>query len=267
VTLAVDEYGDGEPLVLIHGLGTDRAVWSDAAPLLARRRRVLAIDLPGFGDSAPAGGGFDLEQVAAAVATDLSDLTGGGYDLLGHSLGGAIALMVARARPTEVKRLILSAPAGFRPRSEAVARVVGRSAPALLHARRLLGTPLMGSAVARRALLWGALHDAGRLSPARAESMLRASHRARRLPEATRAAVAADLADQLRAVEVPVAFVWGERDPLMPEATTDGIRRCRPEAPAELVLDAGHVIQVEQPELFAAAVERLLAQLDRVTVS
>jgi pimeloyl-ACP methyl ester carboxylesterase len=267
MALAVDEYGEGEPLLLIHGLGTDRGVWADAAPLLAHGRRVIAIDLPGFGDSPPAGEGFDLRDVAVAIDDGLRERIPTPYRVLGHSLGGAVALMLARTRPDRVAGLILSAPAGFRPRSEPLARAAARSAPALLHARRLVGGRLVRSPVARRALLWGALHDAGRIAPERARSMLEASGRARRLPEATRAAVTADLAGQLRATEIPAGMMWGERDPLMPEPTTEAIRRCRPEAPVELVRDAGHVTQVEQPELFAAAVDRLLMQLDPVTVS
>lgn len=264
--LALDRYGSGEPLVLIHGLGTNRRVWSEVASALARRLSAIAIDLPGFGDSPPAGEGFALDQVADHIHAGLREQPP--YDLLGHSLGGAIALTLARRHPERVRRLILSAPAGFRTRPRPLAQALGAVAPALLRGRRIIGGPLVQSPTARRALLWGALHDARGISATRARSMLEASRGASRLGEATEAALQADLASDLEALDCPVGLIWGERDPLMPEATTDAIRSHRPDAPVEVIPDAGHVVQLERPEQFAEAVDRLLNALaDRITVS
>jgi pimeloyl-ACP methyl ester carboxylesterase len=266
--LGLDEYGTGDPLVLVHGLGTNRGVWRDAAPYLSRGRRAIAIDLPGFGDSPPAGRGFDLVEVAWAVADSLDRQIGGDFDLLGHSLGGAIALTLARCRPDRIRRLILSAPAGFRPRSRPLADAVASAAPALLRGRGLLGAPLMRSPAARRLVLWGALHDPARISEERARSMLTASRGATRLREAASAAMTADLARDLSEAEVPVGITFGTRDPLMPPATIELIRRCRPDAPIEAVPDAGHVAQLERPGVFAEATENLLRGLEEpVTVS
>lgn len=268
MALALDEYGAGPPLVLIHGLGTNRGVWRETARPLGRHHRVIAVDLPGFGESEPAGEGFELDQVAGAVSGALGAAVGSGYDLLGHSLGGAVALTMARRDPESLRRLILSAPAGFRPRSRALVEGIAAAVPGLLRARRAIGGPLLESGMARRALLWGALHDAGRISPYRAQLMLNASRGASRLREATRAALTADLAHELSAVEVPVGFIWGTRDPLMPGGTTASITRCRPEAPVEVVAGAGHVAQLEQSGLFTRAVEKVLSRLEAaVTVS
>jgi pimeloyl-ACP methyl ester carboxylesterase len=267
VGLALDEAGAGEPLVLIHGLGTDRGVWNETSDALAERHRVIALDLPGFGESAPAGPGFDLGEVADVVAAEVGGRVGGGFDLLGHSLGGAVALTLARRHPGAVRRLILSAPAGFRPRSRPLATGVATAAPALLRGRRLIGTRLVGSVAARRLLLWGALSDAGRISPDRAQMMLDASRGAQRLRPAAEAALTADLAEDLGAVEVPVGLIWGTRDPLMPPETTETIRRCRPEAPVALVPEAGHVAQLERPELFVEAVDRVLSEMQRAVTT
>jgi pimeloyl-ACP methyl ester carboxylesterase len=265
VRLALDQRGAGEPLVLIHGLGTDRGVWDEASDSLAQRHRVIVLDLPGFGDSAPAGPGFDLGEVADVVAAGIEERIGGSFDLLGHSLGGAVALTLARRRPGVVRRLVLSAPAGFRPRPRPLAAGVATAAPALLRGRRLIGTRLVGSVSARRFLLWGALSDAGRISPDRAQTMLDASRGARRLREAAQAALTADLAEDLGSADLPVGLIWGTRDPLMPPDTTEAIRRCRPEAPVALVPEAGHVAQLERPELFVEAVDRVLAEMPVTT--
>ena len=89
VKIAVDASGTGEPFVLLHGLGASRRLWHRAAPLLvASGRRVLAPDLPGFGDSPPAGPGFEFAAVTDALARALRRRARGPFDLLGSSLGG-----------------------------------------------------------------------------------------------------------------------------------------------------------------------------------
>ncbi|HYZ29871.1 MAG TPA: alpha/beta fold hydrolase, partial [Thermoleophilaceae bacterium] len=110
--LGLDDTGDGEPLVLVHGLATTRLIWRHVVPLLARERRVIAIDVPGFGASPPAGEGFDLEQVADAIDDGLAAAgVDERYDLAGHSMGGALALVLAGRRLERVRRLVLCAPA------------------------------------------------------------------------------------------------------------------------------------------------------------
>jgi pimeloyl-ACP methyl ester carboxylesterase len=135
--LAVDETGSGEPLVLIHGIATDRRIWEFVVPELARSRRVVTLDLPGFGQSAPAGEDFDLERVAGRIARGLAGRgLRGPVDLVGHSLGGGVAITLAAMRPRLVRRLILVAPAGLRPFPAPISRLLATSADAALAARR-----------------------------------------------------------------------------------------------------------------------------------
>jgi pimeloyl-ACP methyl ester carboxylesterase len=138
------------------------------------------------------------------------------------------------------------------------------AAPIALAARRRLGSPIARFDLARRALLWGAIHDPSRLSTDQARSMLEASRGATALREGARAAIGADLAADLETVEAPVGFIWGDHDPVMPHETQELLRRIRPEAPVRVVPDTGHVAQLERPEEFAEALDRLL---DSITVS
>jgi pimeloyl-ACP methyl ester carboxylesterase len=265
--LEVEEHGSGSPLVLVHGLGTNRGVWRAVVPLLGSTHRLIALDLPGFGDSPPLGPGFSIDEAAGSVGEAVAERLEGPYDLLGHSLGGAVALMLARQRPDAVRSLILCAPAGFRPRARPVADAVAAAAPVLLRARRL-GRPLASSAAGRRALLWGAVHDGARLSEDDAIGILEASAGSRRLGEAARAAILADLAGELERVSCPVGLLWGGRDPLMSPDTVEAIRHCRADLLTAVVPDAGHVAQLERPEAFAAALEDLFERLaSEVTVS
>jgi pimeloyl-ACP methyl ester carboxylesterase len=259
--LALERAGEGEPLVLIHGVGTSRVVWRRAIPYLRDGREVIALDLPGFGGSPPCGPGFELDRVAEQVAGAAAEAAGGGFDLLGHSLGGAVAITVATARPELVRRLLLCAPAGFAPHSEPVARLGGALADPALRLRRAVGTPLAAIPLARRLALAGAVADGSRLSAADARTMLTASRGATRIGAAVSAAAVADLRAALESVRAPVGLLWGERDRIVPPRTIPEVGTY----PLETIAAAGHVPQFERPESFAMAVERLIERL--VTVS
>src|SRR5436305_15196537 len=97
VPLAFDRTGEGEPLLLLHGLGSSRLVWKPAVPLLARERDVIALDLPGHGES-PVIPGVEHMPVgyAPVVAATLDRLGVQGVDVAGNSMGGWTALELAK---------------------------------------------------------------------------------------------------------------------------------------------------------------------------
>jgi pimeloyl-ACP methyl ester carboxylesterase len=262
VKVAVDARGSGEPIVLLHGLGASRRLWHRVAPLLASSgRRVLAPDLPGFGESPPAGAGFEFPAVTEALAGALRHRTQEPFDLLGHSLGGAVALEFAVAHPELVRRLVLAAPAGFTPRSWPVASVAGRLAEPALAARRIAGRPLSLSPSARRVLLWGAVAEPQHLALGDAQLVLSSSGAATRLGPALSTVLRTDLRPLLDRLERPVGLVWGERDRVVPIATLDAIRKLRPGVVAETIPAAAHIPQLEQPQQFVAALQRVLERL------
>jgi pimeloyl-ACP methyl ester carboxylesterase len=261
VKVAIDVRGAGEPLVLFHGLGASRRLWHRAAPLLASDRLVLTPDLPGFGDSAPAGPGFEFRAVNDALATPLAERAGGRFDLLGTSLGGAVALEFAAARPELVRRLVLAAPAGFSPLPWPVGPVAGALAEPALAVRRLVGVRLASSGAARRIVLWGAVADPRRLSPDDARLILESSQRATRLGAALAAVLGADLGPLLTGLADPPGLIWGERDRVVPISTLDSIRTIRPDVVAERLPGVAHIPQLERPAEFVAAVRRVFGQL------
>jgi pimeloyl-ACP methyl ester carboxylesterase len=259
--IAIDVEGDGPPLVLLHGVGTSRVVWRRAIPLLAAERHVVAPDLPGFGGSPPAGPGFALDRVVDTLAEGLAEHLERPFDLLGNSLGGAVALELAARHPRLVRRLVLAAPAGLAPLREPVPLLAGRVGSALIAARRIAGAPLAGSGLARRLLLFGTVADPASVPADEARRMVRGSRGSVRVGAAITTVAAADLRHRLPALEMPVAFLWGARDRVMPVSALPGLRALAPGAPAEVIAGAGHVPQIERPREFAAAVERLLAAI------
>ena len=265
--IAIDDTGAGRPLVLLHGVGANRAVWRRVTPALAEDRRVIAPDLPGFGESAPVADGFELETTAAALAEWLAESAGEPFDLVGNSLGGAVAVHLAASRPDLVRRLVLAAPAGFAPRGWPLRVAAGVLTDPAVTVRRVVGAPAARSATARRALLWGAVAEPQRLSADDARMMLNASRGSTRIGAAVGAVLRADLRSELRRIEAPVGVIWGWRDRIVPISTLRYIRAVRPDVVVATIPRAAHVPQVERPAEFVAAVRRLLDAADMETVS
>ena len=105
--------GQGEPLVLLHPLGSSRAAWDAIVPALAERFDVIAVDLPGFGASAPLPAGIEPSpaELATAVGGMLDDLGIDRPHLAGNSLGGWVAMELAKTRPC--RSVTLLSPAGL----------------------------------------------------------------------------------------------------------------------------------------------------------
>ena len=152
----MDVKGEGPPLVLVHGVATSRSIWRHVVPGLAEQHLVATPDMPGFGDSPPIGRGFVLEDVADELAEALGGLPGP-VDLLGNSLGGAVAIVLAERRPDLLRRLILAAPAGLAPHRAPIPAIAGRVSATVVAARRRVAPRLVGNASARRVLLYGLL--------------------------------------------------------------------------------------------------------------
>jgi pimeloyl-ACP methyl ester carboxylesterase len=263
-SLAIEEVGVGRPLVLLHGIATDRHIWDVVTPLLGLGRRVITVDVPGFGHSEPAGDQFDLGEVAARIVDGLyaRGITVP-FDLVGHSLGGGIALTLAVARTDVVGRLILVAPAGLRPMSARVAGILASAAGTVIAARRG-ASPLTDTPWGRRLLLTGVVADGSELSPSMARQIVQASATALRTAPALRTIATVDLRPLLRRLQTPLGVIWGEADQTMPVDTLKTIVASRPDALVARLRGAGHVPMVERPSLFVDALEWLLVELPDV---
>ncbi len=261
--LEVEELGRGETIVLVHGLATNRDIWEFAAPPLARSRRVVLLDVPGFGGSEPAGEGFELTEVAERIARGLAAQgVPGPFDLVGHSLGGAIALTLAATRPRLVRRLVLVAPAGLGAIPAPAAAALAAASDGLLSVRRRLA-PLAELRWGRRILLALTAADGASISPTQARMMVGASAGARRTASALAALNRADLLPLLEEVNAPLGVIWGAQDRTVPVRLAATVREARPDAEIVTIDHAGHVVMVERPEAFVTALEGLLARLPK----
>jgi pimeloyl-ACP methyl ester carboxylesterase len=258
----LQDEGHGEPLVLVHGAGTSSAVWRRATPLLAPRHRVVAPDLPGYGGSPAAGRGFALEEVTDRLAVGLEEAgVAAPYDLVGHSMGGAISILLAARHPERVRRLVLVAPAGLAALPRAVAALLGTVAAPYAVARRRLASPLAGSPLVRRLALAGVARDGARVPVDHARAVLASSAGATRIGPGLASAAAADLRHALAGLRCPLGLVWGEHDPVIPRRRIEVIRGERPDVTVRVVPDTAHAPMLEDPLAFCAALDDVLGRL------
>lgn len=254
--------GEGLPLVIVHGLGGAAVNFTELAPLLARRRRVLIPDLPGHGRSLPLEHVDGLTTYAEHVAA-VAELEGMfPAPVIGYSMGGVIALRLAVERPRDVPALALVAAAGIvsvTRRAEIWLAATGAVRPAQIMTR-FRGT------FARRPRLrwlpfgaWGAVDPPG-LSPESVLGFLEGPSQHTDVGSAGRALLMDDPRPDLDRVRCPVFLLWGARDRLVPlEDGFEYARRLR--APIRTLPAAGHLLIGEHPR---ACAQILLDFLDRV---
>ncbi len=251
--------GSGPPLVLVHGLGGAAVNFTELAPLLARRFRVLVTDLPGHGGTAPLPVVESAADLAAHVArvAEREELLPAA--VVGYSMGGVVALRLAAERPAAVSALALIASAGIvstTRRAQLWIDLVTTVRPGRVVARAR-------AAVARRPNLraavfgyWGA-EDPRSLSPEAVHGFLAAQLEHTDLGSAARALLREDPRSYLNRVQCPVYLVWGARDRLVP--LEDGHEYARLlSAPLRVLPAAGHLVVGEYPEECAALLHDLL---------
>jgi pimeloyl-ACP methyl ester carboxylesterase len=254
------EMGEGPPLVLVHGLSGCWQNWLENIPRFARRHRVIAPDLPGFGESElpheeisiPGYGRF-LDAFLGAVGVERASL-------VGNSMGGFIAAEAAISHPSRVEKLVLVSAAGL-------VRVGNRQLYALERMARLFH-PLTAAFLARREhlvrrpglrrrMLYGVVRYPDRIAPEIAYEVASGAGKPGFL-DALNAIWEYDFRDRLPEISVPTLILWGRNDRIVPVAGAYEYEQLIPNARREIFEDTGHVPMLERPARFNQLVERFL---------
>lgn len=250
MTLGYRELGTGPPVLLVHGWPTSSLLWRGVMPAIARRNRVVALDLPGFGASdKPVGAGYGFGLFEAAIDGFLGALDVDEVSVAVHDLGGPVGLHWTIARPRRVTALALLNTLVYPEFSDAVEAFLTACATPELRDR--LTSP-DGLAAAMRL----GVADETRLSDAAIAGVQEPFR-----TESDRLALAeagvgldrdefAEIARGLPSLRMPVRVVYGERDAILPDIaeTVARLRRDLPQAIVTALPQCGHFLQEEAPE-------------------
>jgi pimeloyl-ACP methyl ester carboxylesterase len=223
--------GEGEPIVLVHGLSGSIRWWSRNVPALAERHRVYLVDLPGFGAMRAARRRLVLREAESWLFAWMQAVGLERVDLIGHSMGGYICIRLAARRPEAVRRLVLVAPAGV---------------PA--------GRSMLGHLIP---LLRAVRYATSGFLPILAYDALQAGPMT--LWRAARDLLAQDVREYLRSIEAPTLLLWGEHDVLIPPPVGDFLREEIPDSRLLVLGGAGHVPMFDRPQEFNETLLSFLA--------
>jgi 3-oxoadipate enol-lactonase len=267
VALEVTDTGSGPALLLVHGFGGAKEDFADHLDALAQRHRVVTFDHRGHGESeGPADlAAYSFDRMAADVVGVADALGIGRFRLVGHSMGGMVARRVVLAQPERVEALVLmdTSPgpvSGIDPEAMEAAAIV------ILEEGKDVLKPLLDEAATLETPAYQ------RLLADRPGYQEYEDRKWEQLSAVMWAAMAREMARQpdqlalLADVRCPTLVIVGEQD----ESFVDASRRMATTIPgAELVIvpDAGHSPQFENPQAWLDALERFLANIERVTAA
>jgi len=262
------EAGSGDLLLLVHGMAGTADNWASVIEPLALGHHAIAPDFPGHGASEPGGGDYSLGSLASGLRDLMLALGHERATIVGHSLGGGVALQFTYQFPEMVERLVLVSSGGL-----------GPDVSPILRAAALPGADLFISATAGIGQRAGSLVGAGLgrlgLRPnadvaevARGYATLSDRDRRKAFLATLRSVVGTEgqlvgATDKLYlAAELPLLILWGDRDPIIPVSHAEEAHAALPASRLEIFEDTGHVPQLERPGRFVAALQRFLDETE-----
>lgn len=257
-TLRYVDYGEGPPLLAVHGMGGSWESWLSNIPELGGHYRVIAVDLPGFGGSEALAAGAGFNAYLDSLAGLLDEIGIPEVVLLGHSLGGLVALSFAAAYPDRCLGLVLASGGGTvlgRLRLTAIQavfwilqKVFAVPGVRSLFVKTSLGTLMLAVAVRHPRRISRDLLDQmlpRTVGPGFMTAVRLGSEQLHRL--------------NVRHVVVPVLLIWGREDRLLPLAGGRDLAAQLPRAELVVLDDVGHCAMFEAPDDFNDAAQRFLA--------
>lgn len=239
-------------VVFVHGLGGSLATWSLNLPAFAGQFRICALDLVGAGSSAKPVMDYSVSALAEFLARFL-DALGPDWQrvsIVGHSLGGAVALAFASSYPARVERLVLVDSAGLGPEIDRTVLDLMRSKPTRETLRAELTHFFANPGLIQQALVEQLYQQ--RMQPGAQEALVSTAN-----ASFADGQQRIDLRHTLGELNIPVLVVWGDADAVIPVAHTQGGTRAS-QSRLEVFTGSGHCPHIEQADAFNQLVQSFL---------
>jgi pimeloyl-ACP methyl ester carboxylesterase len=241
---AVAVRGAGRPLLLLHGWGVSSELFVPILERLQPERQLIVPDLPGFGATPEPDTPWSVHEYATWCFALLDRLGVETCDLIGHSNGGRIGVVMAASHPERVGRMVLTGSAGIRPRRT------------LRDAARIRTYKMLRAVERSAAVPSGLRRSAKRRADQRGSADYRAASGTMRGTLVR--IVNEDLRSLLPQLRIPVLLIWGERDTEIPVEDGRIMERLIPDAGLVVFEGAGHYAYLEQPDRFCRIVDVFL---------
>jgi pimeloyl-ACP methyl ester carboxylesterase len=253
------------PVIFIHGLSGCWQNWLEQLPLFARDQRVIAVDLPGFGQSEMPDEPISMSNYADAIDALMTELDIDTAQIVGNSMGGFIGAELAIQHPERVERLVLVAAAGLSIESIRTERTTGlrhRAENIVFFSLGHLASQSAQVALRRRLrhalLLLVAAHPAKLPGPLAAQQVLGSGKPG--FSDALEAMCRYPLRDRLEKIACPTFIVWGDKDLLVPVKDAAIFEELIPDSRKVIYKDTGHVSMMERPARFNRDVKAFLEE-------
>ncbi|HEX3690794.1 MAG TPA: alpha/beta fold hydrolase [Solirubrobacteraceae bacterium] len=266
--LSYIQAGSGPVLLLIHGVAGTLENWRAVIGPLSLHYTVVASDLPGHGRSEPGAGDYSLGAMASGLRDLLLALGHERATLVGHSLGGGIAMQFSYQFPERIERLVLVSSGGLGTEVSAILRAATLPGAGLFIAGTAAVGRTVGRPVGRVLSAVGRRPSADVAEVARGYGSLVDRNRRAAFLSTLRGVVGSEgqrvhAGDRLYLAEgLPVLIVWGARDPIIPVAHAESAHEAMPGSRLEIFEGAGHLPQVEAPERFVTVLKRFMADTE-----
>ncbi|MYW03019.1 alpha/beta fold hydrolase [Streptomyces sp. SID3343] len=247
--------GSGRPLLLVHGLGPGHGTWAPIVPALAARHEVVAVDLPGFGDTPPLSGPVTIANLADALERFIAAEGLGGVPLVGSSMGGRIVLELARRGHTGTT--VALAPDGFwTPGGLKAFNVSMRACAALARMLHPALPAIVARSAGRTALMSRFSACPWKLPADLVLAELRGFETSRGFDAALAAMVRGpqQAGVRLGALDARVLIGWGRRDRVTPPSQAGRALSRFPDATLHWIERCGHYPHWDQPHQTAALI-------------
>jgi pimeloyl-ACP methyl ester carboxylesterase len=257
-----EEYGDGDPILCLHGLGANIFTWRYFVEPFSRKNKLILIDLKGFGSSAkPDDERYSIHDHADAIHELIQKNDWRTLTLIGNSYGGALALLLAmrikETDPSRLAKLVLIDAGAYKEYLPGYLKLM----------RTFLGRPMMFLLPARQTakfVLNLSFYNSGKISEEQVAAYagpLADPGTRNSLLQTARLCIPSN-ADELVAkyenISVPTLILWGRHDRIIPLKVGELLNQALPNSVLEIFEECGHVPQEEQPQQTIARISKFL---------